>query len=1352
VIRWYSGPTPVDGAFLACTDTLCFYCQPPILGDTCVYVKNDSISCYPENPLEYCYYFQVQNTSDFNASQVVLSNLPPGFAFKPCPPPTINITSPTIALPNPPLNPGIEPDSCSPQLCVKIVAVAPVLSPTTICFDVGLSSNDSCCHSSIEHCILLQPCCDPCEENGFAVHTVPPLDSCCHSIDIINDCKYNFFTKVELQLLTSGVIFGSHFTGGPFAGDWINPISTNNLIQWQHISGSIPNGITPGLINFCLDGIDQPGETPQVVLLNWITTSSLGKDSIACSDTLIFECPVVDNKCVDVLEQSIECVEDETGNFYYQLTMTIQNVSTPPHTANEVVFSQIGGPPVTVFPNPISIPPLPFGGTTTFSTFIFGSGLNIGDNLCFEVRLHDSFSGDNWCCFEGDTVCVIIPSCGDSCCVDFEAFCLAMMNAASITIDNSLCTATLNIGDLPDCGDYIASVNWGDGHIDSGPFNSGSMPTHSYTVSGSFIISFLAIELDSNGLICFEKQLRDTIILNCSDLCPNNLVMNPGFENYISCPTGLSPPFTVASWVLPTDGSADYYNSCATPVSGVGVPNNTFGSQTPRTGNGYAGFILRNITSNYREYVEVQLSSPLVNGTTYQISFYVSLSDQSRWAIDKFGAYLSTTQVGPITGTAVLSLTPQVANTLSNFITNKTGWTLVSGTYLASGGENYLTIGNFYDDLSTTPVTGLGGFYQGSYYYIDDVSVCANCITPTCDSCCTDSLVFNELVSQGFTVVNNGCNVTVTAPQFDSCYWFGTPPYVVGGNPVLDVITDPNGSWTFTFSNSGTYQICVTVFVACQSRQMCTSVNINCEDGCKCGTYSDMVIRFERGPGQPLTCGANPVFLSCPPPGYSYTFTGKFACQGVGCASSAPVDWELVGPAGGTLASGIEISNPYFSIAFPNLYFQQAGVYTLRFIGHCGTQTCRCVIKFVIDPPCMDVCPCTSQDVQALIAAVNKGFAQMLSSHSCKACFSPISLSDCETVDWYLTNTTGTPIGTSAGNNTFCYTFPGSGTYTVIMVVTRKKADGTNCETITKSQSVTITCLSSGECVNSVFDNPSFSEGAIAGGLNSGGHSNGWKASSGNPKLLEGQFESLDSWTMLLSGNLDAADVLTQIEPVCLEKIAGMITVRIAVGDSAPGGIFLRGKPTKEQFDIQLYQGDQFTFNNCDGINCYKIASVSLSGLDSSQWHELRIPYDLSDWIGPDSCGGFPGVLVRPALYVTNPFSNDQGGVSTYAHIQLDNFCFNGTIVATHEPSRKQSIRIYPNPNHGEFTVELAEPATQNMSLRAISLTGQVLMEMKTESGNVIQIMNVNNIPEGMYFLQIVSDGRVMSVNKFVKQ
>ncbi|MGB4849347.1 MAG: T9SS type A sorting domain-containing protein, partial [Saprospiraceae bacterium] len=628
-----------------------------------------------------------------------------------------------------------------------------------------------------------------------------------------------------------------------------------------------------------------------------------------------------------------------------------------------------------------------------------------------------------------------------------------------------------------------------------------------------------------------------------------------------------------------------------------------------------------------------------------------------------------------------------------------------------------------------------------------ELNCCTNsetyCFTmPECsDSCCTDSLEFAALINQGFTVVNHGCTVIVTAPQFDSCYWFGTPPYVVGGYPVSEVITDPSGSWTFSFSNSGTYQICVTVFDGCQGQQMCTSVTVNCGDGCHCGTFSDMAIRFERGPGQPLTCGGPPVLLDCPPPGYSYSLTGKFVCQGSHCPENAPFDWDLKGPNGGTVASGIDIANPYFGISFSNLYFLQGGIYTLTMIGHCGTQACPCIIKFIVDTPCSNVCPCTFQDVVNFEAAANKGFSTVLSSASCQVCFTPIGLSDCETVEWYLYHSSS--LGFSKGNNTFCYTFPGSGTYKIVMVSNRYQDDGTWCDSYPIIQNVTIICNNPTDCVNSIFNNPTFSEGAIAGNFNSGGHSNGWKASSGNPKVNEGKFESLDGWTIQLSGNLDTADILTQIEPVCLAKIAGMITVRIAVNDSAPGGIFFAkaGKEKKEDKMKLAFSRSAVKLNHCDGPDCYPLASIPFALLDTATWLDVQIPYDLSDWDVLDSCGDFPGVLVRPYIYVTNALSNDQGGAETFTYVQLDNFCINGTLVAVHDPPQKQIIQIYPNPTTGELILRFTSVHPKSGVIEVFDLYGRLMLTEKLLPDKESHTLSIASLPSAVYFVKVFDKG-----------
>lgn len=209
-----------------------------------------------------------------------------------------------------------------------------------------------------------------------------------------------------------------------------------------------------------------------------------------------------------------------------------------------------------------------------------------------------------------------------------------------------------------------------------------------------------------------------------------NLISNPSFEIKTACPTSLSQLPLALSWSgSGTLGTPDYFHSCATSASLVSTPSNTFGNETPRTGSAYAGFIARPSMA-VREYVQAPLMSPLVAGTSYRVSFYVSLCDTAQWAVDKLGAYLS---VGPAPASAgyVIAVTPQITSPAGTYLTTKSGWTLVSGTYLAAGGEDKIVIGNFADNTASVPLTGLGGSYPGSYYYIDDVSVEATvCVVP----------------------------------------------------------------------------------------------------------------------------------------------------------------------------------------------------------------------------------------------------------------------------------------------------------------------------------------------------------------------------------------------------------------------------------------------------------------------------------------------------------------------------------------------------------------------------------------------------------------------------------------------
>ncbi len=169
-----------------------------------------------------------------------------------------------------------------------------------------------------------------------------------------------------------------------------------------------------------------------------------------------------------------------------------------------------------------------------------------------------------------------------------------------------------------------------------------------------------------------------------------------------------------------------------------GAPANGQGNQAPHSGMAYGGFIsYAPGISDYREYAAGTLSSALVAGQTYYVSFYISLSDKSPITVNRLGVYFSSIQIlNTISDcqneSTTLPYTPQLE--AINTISDKTNWVLVQWSYVAAGGESHFAIGNFYSDIHTNSTSVSGGLSQFAYYYIDDVCVSTdslNCNSPT---------------------------------------------------------------------------------------------------------------------------------------------------------------------------------------------------------------------------------------------------------------------------------------------------------------------------------------------------------------------------------------------------------------------------------------------------------------------------------------------------------------------------------------------------------------------------------------------------------------------------------------------
>lgn len=242
-------------------------------------------------------------------------------------------------------------------------------------------------------------------------------------------------------------------------------------------------------------------------------------------------------------------------------------------------------------------------------------------------------------------------------------------------------------------------------------------------------------------LKCFLSLISLSFGEGQGEAYAQNLVPNSGFEQYNTCPNNYSEIYYAIPWFQPNiylgntynSSSSDYFNSCTT-FSNVNIPINFFGYQQAYSGNAYAGigwlYYIGNNDSYGREYLEVELDSTLVSGKKYLVSFYASLSNGSRYATDAIGVYFSNDSVTYNSSQFhYLPLIPKVMNPASNIISDTANWVLISGQYIASGGEKFITIGNFYPDSISSVDTVNPTGYQVAYYYIDDVSVVADTAT-----------------------------------------------------------------------------------------------------------------------------------------------------------------------------------------------------------------------------------------------------------------------------------------------------------------------------------------------------------------------------------------------------------------------------------------------------------------------------------------------------------------------------------------------------------------------------------------------------------------------------------------------
>ncbi len=215
-----------------------------------------------------------------------------------------------------------------------------------------------------------------------------------------------------------------------------------------------------------------------------------------------------------------------------------------------------------------------------------------------------------------------------------------------------------------------------------------------------------------------------------------NIVQNPGFESTDGKLKRQKQIEVAKYWSSSTGLAADLFSSSLKGDVPIAAPKNFAGTEKPLEGNNYAGVYMYVYNAKApRTYITTELLAPLKKGMDYCISYSVSLADLSKYAVNNLGAYMSKSMKElEKEGKVDIVLKEDDLENVILYPENKVfnqqyNWEKICGVYSASGGEKYLTIGNFFPQRGTKfekmkLPPGMKGTQQPvAYYYIDEVKV-----------------------------------------------------------------------------------------------------------------------------------------------------------------------------------------------------------------------------------------------------------------------------------------------------------------------------------------------------------------------------------------------------------------------------------------------------------------------------------------------------------------------------------------------------------------------------------------------------------------------------------------------------
>lgn len=273
-----------------------------------------------------------------------------------------------------------------------------------------------------------------------------------------------------------------------------------------------------------------------------------------------------------------------------------------------------------------------------------------------------------------------------------------------------------------------------------------------------------------------------------------NLVPNGSFESVAKEPKKLGAIESALGWYSPTGAKADlFFPSKKTPA--IGVPENVYGKEEAKEGSSYAGFVAFSHNNKMpRTYVSNKLEVPLKKGEKYCVQFHVAMAEASVYASNQIGAHFSKKAFGTEAKESIIEKT-HVLNENNKIFNAPYGWDRVCNTFVAEGGEKYITIGNFTSNENTknsrnkknskSKVTPI----PAAYYYLDNISVILIDENNPCDCATVDPTDgYSNTVYQKAININEDMSLSQKIESLNIYFGFGKTDFTVAGKDALDLI------------------------------------------------------------------------------------------------------------------------------------------------------------------------------------------------------------------------------------------------------------------------------------------------------------------------------------------------------------------------------------------------------------------------------------------------------------------------------------------------------------------------------------------------------------------------------------